>query len=155
VRWLLIALFLISTSRAFAQDRAQTSGLAVGAGVGFENAGVGGQVQYYVQTANERWRIAPHIGVGYFGRAAVSGGVMALFGRRHRLVIDLMASPAAADGGTGRATKVHYALSLLAGWEWMSFRGIAIRSTFGVGIGVEGDEAFVAANPLSVVFKFW
>ena len=116
MRWLLIAVLLFLTSHAFAQDRAQTSGPAVGIGVGFENAGLGGHVQYYLQTANERWRIAPHIGVGYFGRAAVSGGVMALFGRRHRLVVDLMVSPGTADGGTGRRTNVYYALSLLAGW---------------------------------------
>ena len=155
MRWSLIAVFLLATSHAFAQDRAQTSGPAVGVGVGFENAGLGGHVQYYLQTANERWRIAPHLGVGYFGRAAVSGGVMALFGRSHRLVIDLMVSPAAADGGTGRRTNVYYAVSLLAGWEWMSYRGAAIRSTLGLGVGVDGNEVFFAANPLSVVIKFW
>ena len=156
-RVFLIAVVLFFASHAFAQDLAETSGLALGVGVGFENAGLGGHGLYYLQTANERWRIAPHVGVGYFGAAAVSGGVMALFGRRHRLVIDLMVSPAAADGGTGMRTNVYYALSLLAGWEYMSDRGAAIRSTLGVAYKPRdyGEELFLAVNLLSISIKLW
>ncbi|MET0286468.1 MAG: hypothetical protein ABW352_18445 [Polyangiales bacterium] len=156
MRWLLLSLLLV-TSSATAQDRAQTSGLGVGIGAGFENAGLGGHALYYLQTRNERWRVAPHLGVGYFGKAGVSGGVMALFGRRHRLVLDVLVSPAAGEGGSHRATTLYYGLSLLAGWEWMSMQGWALRSTIGVAYRPKlDDEAlFVAVNPLSLTYKFW
>jgi hypothetical protein len=152
-----VLLALLWTPRALAQDdRAQTSGLAVGIGAGFENAGLGGHALYYLQTRNERWRVAPHVGVGYFGKVALSGGVMALFGRRHRLVLDLLVSPAAAEGGTDRPTRVYYGLSLLAGYEWMSFGGVALRSTLGLAYRpIEDRELFLALNALSISWKFW
>jgi hypothetical protein len=70
-------------------------------------------------------------------------------------VLDLLVSPAAADGGTDRPTHVYYGLSLLAGYEWMSFDGGALRSTLGVAHRpVDDDELFLALNALSFSWKF-
>lgn len=113
-------------------DRAQTSGLAVGIGGGYESAGFGGHAVYYVQLPNERWRLAAHAGAGWFGRGAGSGGLMALFGRRHRMVIDVLVSPVAASGSTGERTEIFYGVGPLLGWEWMASYGLGIRATIGL-----------------------
>ena len=139
-------------------DRAQTSGPSLGVGVGFESAGFGGHALYYVQLPSERWRLAAHAGVGWIGRAAGSGGVMALFGRRHRFVIDLLLSPVAGRGATGERTELFYGIGPVLGWEWMARYGLAVRSTLGLAYQfTDRDEAglWVSLNVLSLDYKLW
>lgn len=161
LRVLVMGLVLVACStKAQGQDRALTSGLAVGLGAGNESAFLGGHALYYFQLPDERWRIAPHVGVGFLPGiegAGYAGGLMTLFGRRHRLVLDLLAAPFAAAGSTGRDGKRWYGLGLVAGYEWMARYGFAIRSTLGVAYRPElSDEPInLAINVISMDYKFW
>ncbi|MDB4986281.1 MAG: hypothetical protein JWN04_1459, partial [Myxococcaceae bacterium] len=116
-QWTIITLaflvLLTSTPAAVAQsrDRALTGGLAAGVGAGNESAGLGGHALYYWQMPDERWRLVPHAGVGWYGkvqsgnwegRAALAGGLMTSFGRRHRLVIDVLGAPYGVSNRNGR-----------------------------------------------------
>jgi hypothetical protein len=153
----IVLVALLFCSRATAQEQpASTSGLALGAGVGFDNAGVGGHALYYLQTRSPRWRVAPHVGVGYFGRAAVSGGVLTAFGLQHRLVIDLLATPVAGEGETGKKMTVYYGMALLLGWEWYSATGVGIRLTIGPSLDPTPHAPDVLfGGDLSLLYKLW
>lgn len=178
--WLRLGVFLsvlLSTSwqTAVAQerDRAFTSGLSLGLGVGVENSGLGAHALYY-QQLSERWRVAPHVGVGWVGATGVAGGLMTTFGRRHRLVIDVLTGPVAvvvaATGDTNVKTRIDYGVCALVGWEWMARFGLAIRSSVGLSylplpafFGrdrfdhiLSGRDRFnIAINLLSVDYKLW
>jgi hypothetical protein len=156
----LLASLALSGQQAHAQDsdRAFTSGLSLGLGVGMENSGLGAHALYYVQLS-ERWRLAPHIGVGWIGGTGVAGGLMATFGRRHRLVLDALGGPMAADGGTDQPTDLYYGVCVLVGWEWMASSGLTLRSSIGPSYRPEfkpsPDRFFFALNILSIDYKFW
>jgi hypothetical protein len=148
--------FTTSAAKAETQDKALTSGLAVGVGAGFESAGLGAHAIYYLQLPNERWRLAAHAGVGFFLRPAASGGVMASFGRRHRLVLDLLVSPCAAISNFGDP-EVFYGVGALVGWEWMASYGLGVRTTVGAAYRpeLEDEPVNLALNLLSLDYKFW
>ncbi|MDB4973788.1 MAG: hypothetical protein JWN48_2129 [Myxococcaceae bacterium] len=154
---LLASLLTGATASAQERDRAFSSGLSLGIAAGVEGAGIGGQALYYMQLS-ERWRLASHVAVGYLGAAGFAGGVMAAFGRRHRLVLDFMVGPVAAYGSTGTKTKLDYGVCALAGWEWMSPAGVSVRSSIGPSYLPEylgSDRFYVAFNLISLDYKLW
>jgi hypothetical protein len=156
--WQLALFFAAASAAAQEHDRAVTSGLALGVGVGHENALLGAHVVYYVQFPDECWRIAPHVGVGWIGATGATAGLMGSFGRNHRLVLDLLAGPMAASGGTGVKTKLYYGIATLLGYEYMAKFGLALRTTIGVAYRptlAVSERFYLAINVLSVDYKFW
>ena len=154
-----LVLALLS-SRAHAQDRALTSGLSVGAGIGHESGFVGGHALYYFQLSDERYRLAPHVGLGAYpgtSKVGFAGGLMGSFGRRHRLVVDLLAAPYANISGKADDGKLRPGVGLLAGYEWMAPFGLAIRSTIGMAYRptFQEEPLELAVNVLSIDYKFW
>lgn len=161
--WLRVAVVVslaLSCQQAHAQDRdrAFTSGLSLGLGVGTENSLLGAHALYYFQLS-DRWRLAPHIGVGWIGGIGVTGGLMATFGRRHRLVLDALGGPMAASGGTDQPWHLYYGVCVLVGWEWMASYGLTIRSSLGPSYRPElkpsPDRFFFGLNILSIDYKLW
>ncbi|HEX7481434.1 MAG TPA: hypothetical protein VF331_26765 [Polyangiales bacterium] len=156
---LLLALMCTAgVASAQEHDRALTSGLALGLGVGNENALFGGHALYYLQLPNECWRIAPHVGVGWIGATGVTAGVMGSLGRRHRLVMDLLAGPLASTGGTDIKTRLYYGVAALVGYEYMAKFGLALRTTIGLAYRptlAVSERVYVAFNLLSVDYKLW
>ena len=175
-RMLLALAFSLMTSIASAQtgggeppgrgDRAVTSGLSVGMGLGHSSAGIGGNAAYYLQLPNERWRLALHVGVGVLGyvmtdhdadgRVGAAGGIMAAFGRRHRLVLDVLAAPYQADMVLGESIKLYYGIGALAGYQWMARFGLELRAGVGVAFCPTRAGAWGPAFDLvSIGYKFW
>jgi hypothetical protein len=152
--------FSLLPALANADDRAGTSGLAVGTGVGNENAFLGVHLAYYLQLPNDRWRVAPLVGIGVFpgiSSAGYAGGLMALFGKRHRMVMELLAAPYAAEGGTWTKDRYWYGVGLLAGYEWMTWYGLVVRSAVGIAYRPElSDQPInLAINVISLDYKIW
>lgn len=169
VRLLSCLALLITASTASAQeeqDRAATSGLALGVGLGHSSAGLGGHLHYYLQLPSERWRLALHAGVGVTGyvmfdgeaegRVGAAGGVMTAFGRRHRLVLDVLAAPYQASGATGERMKLYYGIGALIGYEWMARYGLSVRTALGVDYCPSDGGSFGPAIDLILLsYKFW
>jgi hypothetical protein len=159
--WLIAA-----TAGAQIRDRAATDGLSVGVGIGHASAGLGGRVHYYFQLS-ERWRLAVHGAVGINGyassdgeadaRVGAGGGVMAAFGRRHRLIIDVLAAPFQADAVIGERMALYYGVGTLVGWEWMARYGLAVRAGLGVQYcpARDGGSIGPAIDLVSLDYKFW
>jgi hypothetical protein len=130
----------------------------LGIGAGHENAAIGAQALYYFQFPDDRWRVAPHVGVGYLGATGFAGGAMGSFGHRHRLVLDLVAGPMAATGGSEVATHLYYGVAALLGYEWMAASGLALRSTIGVAYRptlAASERIYLAINVISINYKLW
>jgi len=153
-------LFALPSLRAQAQDRALTSGLALGVGVGHESGFVGGHALYYFQLSDDRYRLAPHVGLGAYPgtrKVGFAGGLMSSVGHRHRFVVDLLAAPYASLGATGEDGELFYGVGVLAGYEWMAQFGLAVRSTVGIAYRptLPDEPLNLAVNVLSVDYKFW
>jgi len=180
--WLaLSALWLcLSGSRARAQepalpDKALSSGLAVGTGVGSENVLFGGHALYYLQTQKPRWRVALHAGAGTWAPVAspardawgVRGGAFLAYGKRHRLVLGLSAGTIGWSTLTLHSTSVAalplWGAGLAVGWEWMTRRGFYMRATLGPTFYVfpqqplrdRRAELSFEGNLLSLGYKLW
>jgi hypothetical protein len=169
--WLrfLVCLVVLGAGSASAQtrDRATTSGLALGVGLGHPSGGLGGHAQYHLQLPSERWRISAHAGVGVIGyimfdgeregAVGVAGGIMTAFGRRHRLVMDVLAAPFQASGRTGEPIELYYGVGALLGYEWMAPYGLFVRTTLGVAYCPRrgGGEFSPAIELVSLGYKFW
>jgi len=167
LRWLsCLALLIASTASAQEQNRAETSGLALGVGLGHSSAGLGGHVHYYLQLPSERWRLAVHGGVGIIGyvmfngeaegRVGGSGGLMTAFGRRHRLVVDVLAAPFQGSGGTGERMQLYYGVGMLIGYEWMTSYGLSISTALGISYCPTHDGGAIgpAMDLVSIGYKF-
>lgn len=161
-----LTVLIASGASAQAQDRALTSGLSLGLGMGHSSAGLGGHVHYYLQLPSERWRLSAHAGVGVIGyvmfdgeaegRVGVAGGLMTAFGRRHRLVLDVLAAPYQASGETGERMKLYYGIGALVGYEWMARYGLSVRAAVGVAYcPADGGSVGPAFDLVSLGYKFW
>jgi hypothetical protein len=124
--------------------KSQTSGLALGAGLGYQFAGVGAQLIYYVQLGDSA-RIAPYGGGGVFPSElkTVGGyalGMMASFGERHRGLVDVGYGLAGIEGIQGPFTddllesQLLYGVSIAGGYEFMADGGFFVRPSLGVTI---------------------
>lgn len=171
-RLVCLALLLVIQSRAQAQDRAETSGLSLGLGAGHPSGGLGANAYYYLQLPSERWRLAAHVGVGVIGyvtvdgekdgRVGVAGGLMAAYGRRHRLIMDVLAAPFGAEGSIGgedEHMRLYYGVGALVGYEFMARYGLNVRAGLGIGYcpdrGRRAGEVGLALDLVSVGYKFW
>ncbi len=122
--------------------KSETSGLAIGAGLGYQYALLGGQLLYYIQIPETLFRVTPYAGGGYWpstgdhdGKPGYSLGVMASFGGNHRVVLDLNYGLAAMEGyssdGIEFVTHTLYGITLALGYEYMSGGGFFVRPQFG------------------------
>jgi hypothetical protein len=122
----------------------QTSGLAIGAGAGYQFAVLGAQLIYYIQLADSV-RIAPYGGGGvwpselgtFYGYAF---GMMASFGGRHRGLIDVSYGLAGIEGvknvleDTVLESESLYGVTIAGGYEFMADGGFFVRPSAGVTI---------------------
>jgi len=154
-------------------DRAMTSGLGVGTGLGSDNVWLGAHLIYYLQLPSPRVRFALHAGMGLLPwrdpdiRWGTRGGGFFSYGVRNRFVIG-------ATGGTmdwqtfglhGRAlaSRQEYGLGFEIGYEFMSPFGFYARASIGPGVAFsretplrERDAHLVwRGNLLSIGYKLW
>jgi hypothetical protein len=124
-----------------APTKNETSGLALGAGLGYQFAGFGGQLAYYLELGSAL-RIAPYAGGGVFPsevgtKGGYAAGMMFSYGRRHRIVLDGGYGLAAVEGKknvlTGEVieSRVVYGVTGALGYEYLADGGFFVRPTFG------------------------
>jgi hypothetical protein len=122
--------------RAFAQTSANDrSGPVLAAGIGYEYGLLGGQLLYQQRLGQTRIYIAPHVGVGWgpfeVPKIVYAGGVSAIWGKRHRAVLDFSYAMAGSLNvglhGTTVDTIVVYAPTAGLGWEYVAESGFFLR----------------------------
>ena len=138
---------------ARAQDASATSGLAVGAGVGYQSPVLGGQVDYYWLPEGSPVHFAAHLGAGWVppskigsaqtdGALGLAGGAFAFVGHHHRALLDvsygLTGTQAQVAGSTVLRQERSYGITAAAGYEYMSSGGFLIRATVGASF-IVGD----------------
>ena len=134
---------LVAAHAAIADDteKNRSSGLAVGAGLGYHVAAYGGELQYH-QAIAPRWWLVPYAGLGIAPTggpllAGVAGGVMCAWGERHRVVVDAGAGLQGAEGYrsllTGNLVEVHamYGAVVAAGYQYVADGGFWIGAMAG------------------------
>ncbi|HEY6880322.1 MAG TPA: hypothetical protein VI299_20000 [Polyangiales bacterium] len=156
-----------------AVDRASTSGLGIGGGLGSDNAGLGGHVIYYAQLPHPKLRVAVHVGAGAlpwgdgYVQWGVRGGSFLAYGKRHRLVLGVM-------GGTvdWQSFRLHYqvlesrpifGVGVGVGYEFMTASGFYLRATIGPALEViprvpfrdRSTDLIWRGNLLTVGYKLW
>jgi hypothetical protein len=137
---------------ALRPDHAQTSGLGVGLGVGYESgSGVGGHVLYYQQLPHPRWRLALHVGAGSLepgiGSAfGLNTGGFVAFGKRNRLTLGVHLGIENATTwrlhGVRWAQKPVFGAGVGIGYELMTKRGFMLRLNVGPGFFITPDSPF-------------
>lgn len=164
MKGLLCAVLLVAgTARAEAPSKSETSGLALGAGFGYQTPGLGVQAVWYQQLA-PGLRIAPWLGAGDlpgngYNLGGVAAGVMFLAGGRHRFVADLAYGLAGAlitrrlSDNTVISARSAYGGSLSAGYEFMADGGFFFRPLLGVSVATEGQV--LPALQLALGYKLW
>ena len=122
----------------------ETSGLAIGGGVGYQVAGVGVELVYYLALSSSV-RLAPYVGTGFFPSElgthyGYAGGLMFSFGQKHRGVLDVGYGLAAVEGqknlitGEVVTSQTVYGVTVAAGYEYLADGGFFVRPTVGVTI---------------------
>ena len=169
VRWLAAMFSLLLLTPVRADDRSATSGLAVGAGFGSDNAGLGVHASYYLQLPETRHRFAFHVAGGCApvrgAECGPAGGVFYAFGRRHRGVFDVYVTHVSTETltlhGVDVARKLFFGVGASVGGEWMAPFGLYVRASIGpvlvlVPPGYRTSDGFYAYwNLLSVGYKLW
>lgn len=153
-------------------SRADTDGLAVGLGFGYETPILGGQFLYYVRLGERPLNVAPHAGVGWWpggnhdGRAGVAAGALTTYGRKHRVIVDLSYGLAAVEHqtdlfGDGRHSNALYGASAAFGYEFMAHGGFFFRATTGGTFRteearfVENDDRTSSTLHVGFGYKLW
>jgi len=134
---------LVTARAAVADDTAKnvSSGLAVGAGLGYHAPLFGGELQYH-QVIARRWWLVPYAGLGIAPTggpllAGVAGGVMCAWGQRHRIVVDTGVGVEAAEVYrsllTGNPVEAHsmYGVVMAAGYQYVADGGFWIGAMVG------------------------
>jgi hypothetical protein len=145
-------------------DRATSSGLGFGVGVGSENVTIGGHVLYYLQLKEPRMRVAFHVGAGYLPNVAedvplwgITGGSFFGYGKRNRLVVGLIGGTldwlSFSPHGETLAARQLFGLGLSAGWELMTRRGFFVRGSVGPALTIV-PEVPLAAREANAWFVF-
>ena len=153
------------------QEPGETSGPALGLGAGYQTPVFGGQLMYYLRPGERPISFAPYVGVGWWPgeeeRDDVVGyalGVMGVYGRRHRLLVDVGYGLAAVEYRSdlfGNRHRALYGATLAPGYEYMSYSGIFFRATFGGTYRVDetkffdDDTPFAATIHLGTGYKFY
>jgi len=150
----------------------KTSGLALGAGIGYQTPLLGLMAAYYVQLGNG-YRIAPYVGFGNFPTDKLSPwgyalGVMGVLGKgRHRFVLDLsygMAGVATQTDSTvfppATSSKAVYGVTAAVGYEYMHGSGFFVRPLMWGYTGLTSEHAgapggTITFQLIAAGFKFW
>jgi len=122
-------------------SKSQTSGFAVGAGIGYQFPVIGAELIYYVQLG-DNIRIAPYAGAGIAPTTlgtlvGYAVGMMVIFGGRHRGLIDISYGLAAWEGKKDLATdtvlelRSVYGVTIAGGYEFMADGGFFVRPSAG------------------------
>jgi hypothetical protein len=167
--WLLLAITFANMASAHADDKSRTSGFALGTAVGSDNVFLGAHALYYLQVPDSRFRVAFRVGGGVFSNqvktAGAAFGVMGVFGRNHRMVVDLHTAPMGYQRLVlhGAELDVHplYGIGLSLGYEWMASYGLFLRANIGPAyvflppIYRARDGITVTGNIVSAGYKLW
>ena len=144
-----------------------TSGPALAVGVGYQSAGLGGEFSYALQLPGTPLRVAPHVGAGYLpselgGQTGWAAGLLASWGRQHRLVLDasygLVTVLEMTDQGSTIAERAGYGVTASAGYEYMSELGLFARLQAGVSLVTDTDVSgsrWLPTGNLAVGWKPW
>ena len=170
--WLAVlaaSLFAVDTAAADTTAMNRTSGLAIGAGLGYHVPTFGGELQYH-QALAPRWWLVPYAGVGYFptegpSLTGAAGGVMAAWGERHRIVADVGIGLAGAwqfpSILTGNVVEVHplYGVVWAGGYQYVSDGGFWICTMLGASYLLEdqgpGNSRWVPTTNVTAGYKIW
>lgn len=154
-----------------ASSKSRTSGLSLGAGVGYQTPIFGAQVTYDVRFVDARVSLVPWMGIGRWAdfqlgssdpghwHTGYAGGMMAKYGDHHRLVVDLAYAPArfessattscGPNGCTSDSSgSILYAVTGAVGYEYLASGGFFVRPM--IGANSVGPTA-----QLSVGAKLW
>jgi hypothetical protein len=160
-------------AQALGDDRARSSGLALGTGVGSDNVFLGGHAAYYAQFPSERVRVVAHAGGGvlyddsgsFVGGAR--GGLFLAYGLRHRLVLGVYGGTLDAQSyalhGVVIGQRRENGVGFSAGWEWMHETGLYVRATVGPAVAFVPDTGLLQrshrllwqGNFFAVGYKLW
>jgi hypothetical protein len=164
-----VSLIAACTAAAGKTPRNQTSGLAVGAGLGYHTPFVGAELQYH-QAVAPRWWLVPYAGVGLVASdgpsmPGVAGGAMGAWGERHRIVVD--ASVGLEDALlfrsllTGHVVELHplYGAAAGAGYQYVADGGFWIGATLGAAYRFEdvgaGIDRWSPTLNVTTGYKIW
>jgi hypothetical protein len=160
---------LLSPVLARAEPKSETSGLAIGGGVGYQTPVIGAEALFYVQ-ASRGFRVAPYAGFGVFPLAGVTrtgaaGGAMAIFGGKHRGFLDLSYGLGAVEVTKNLATgvvlnsQVFYGVTLAGGYEYMADGGFFVHPAIGVTYFTTTspllDKKLAPALGVALGYKIW
>jgi hypothetical protein len=166
-----LAMSLMAAGTASADDTAKsrTSGLAVGAGLGYHVPFLGAELQYH-QAIAPRWWLVPYAGVGIVATdgpslTGVAGGIMGAWGVRHRIIVDASVGVEDAIGFrsalTGHIVEVHpiYGAVAGAGYQFLADGGFWISATLGAAYffddPAEGNSRWAPTLNVTAGYKIW
>jgi hypothetical protein len=170
MRWVAAVTALASAcAHPGAPPRSSTSGLAIGAGVGYQVPAIGGEVLYHHALSPSLW-LVPYVGVGAFPiddvvRPGFAGGAMLAWGRTHRLAVDLGVGLAAVAQRvslvTGETvdTRDFYGATAAAGYQLVTAGGFFLHALVGASVLLaeppSGEGRWVPTLNLTFGYKIW
>src|SRR5262249_6298056 len=130
-----------------ASDRAQTSGLALAGGFGYQTPSMGAQADYYLLPDGWPLGLVGYVGAGWWPPPVVNGakgdatvglavGASAFVGHRHRFVLDLSYGLASIElysmGGIAVGQTNVYGMTAALGYEYLAHDGFLFRASLGL-----------------------
>jgi hypothetical protein len=164
-----MSLVAAGTAAADKTAKNRTSGLAVGAGLGYHVPFFGAELQYH-QAIAPRWWLVPYAGVGIVptdgpSLTGVAGGVMGAWGERHRILVDASVGIEGARWSrsvlTGNVVEVHpvYGAVAGAGYQYLADGGFWISATLGAAYVFDdrgaGNSRWAPTMNVTAGYKIW
>lgn len=136
--------------------KSETSGVAIGGGIGYQTPILGLQLVFHLTLREARVTFAPWAGGGMWpdigpfssGKvySAFAGGMMVMYGDRHRAVVDFAGAPSrltqwsssSCAGGSCTSSSGHkfsYGFTCAVGYEYLATHGFFFRPMVGYTVG--------------------